>query len=131
MKPAIIDDLRAIVGDDAIFTRDAELRVYESDALTAFHGVPEVVVLPAMTEQVQAVVRVCRRERIPFVPRGSGTGLSGGATPTAGSVVVSLARMNQILDVDLANERIVVQPGVVNAWVTQRVAPHGYFYAPD
>jgi glycolate oxidase len=131
MKPAIIDDLRAIVGGDAIFTRDADLRTYESDALTAFHGVPEVVVLPATTEQVQAVVRVCRRERIPFVPRGSGTGLSGGATPTPGSVVISLARMNQILDVDLPNERIVVQPGVVNAWVTQRVAPHGYFYAPD
>ncbi|HKD77159.1 MAG TPA: FAD-linked oxidase C-terminal domain-containing protein [Ktedonobacterales bacterium] len=131
MKPAIIEDLRAIVGDDAIFTRDADLRTYESDALTAFHGVPEVVVLPSTTEQVQAVVRVCRRERIPFVPRGSGTGLSGGATPTAGSIVISLARMNQILEVDLPNERIVVQPGVVNAWVTQRVAPQGYFYAPD
>ncbi|MGZ3638403.1 MAG: FAD-linked oxidase C-terminal domain-containing protein, partial [Ktedonobacterales bacterium] len=108
-----------------------QLRTYESDGLPSLHVAPALVVLPTSTEQVQGVVRVCAREGIPFVPRGSGTGLSGGAMPFPGSVVIGLSRMRQILDVDLENQRIVVQPGVINLWVTQRVAPHGYYYAPD
>ena len=92
---------------------------------------PLAVVLPDSTEQVQAVLRICHRERIPFVARGSGTGLSGGALPVNNGIVISLARMNRILEVDLAERRIVVEPGVINLDVTGRVAPHGYFYAPD
>ena len=84
---------------------------------------PLAVVLPTSTEQVQAVIRVCHRERIPFVARGSGTGLSGGALPVNNGIVISLARMNRILEVDLANHRIVVEPGVINLNVTARVAP--------
>src|SRR5208283_1575493 len=87
--------------------------------------------LPRSTEQVQGIVRVCHRERVPFVARGSGTGLSGGALPVKNGVVISLARMNRILEVDLPNARVVVEPGVINLEVTERVAPQGYFYAPD
>ena len=92
---------------------------------------PGAVVLPRTTEQVQAVVRICARHKIPFVSRGAGTGLSGGALPAAGGVVISLARMNRILEVDIANRYVVVEPGVINSHVTQRVAAQGYFYAPD
>jgi glycolate oxidase len=128
---AIVDELRGIVGAEGIIAERAALRTYESDGLTSYHETPELVVLPTTTAQVRGVVRVCHREGIPFVPRGSGTGLSGGALPVAGGVVISLARMREILEIDLPNQRIVVQPGVINLWITQRVAPHGYYYAPD
>ncbi|MBE3558236.1 MAG: FAD-binding protein [Ktedonobacteraceae bacterium] len=131
LKPGIVAALREIVGVEAVLEQYEQLRTYESDGLTSYHVVPELVVLPTTTEQVQAVVRLCHREGIPFVPRGSGTGLSGGALPVEGGIVISVARMREILDVDFANQRVVVQPGVVNLWVTQRVAPAGYFYAPD
>jgi glycolate oxidase len=90
-----------------------------------------LVVLPTSTEQVQAVMRLCHAEGIPVVPRGSGTGLSAGALPVSGGIVLGLSRMREILEVDLENARARVQPGVLNLWVTQRVAPHGYYYAPD
>jgi glycolate oxidase len=89
------------------------------------------VLLPANTDQVQGIVRICHRERIPFVARGSGTGLSGGALPVGNGIVISLARMSRILEVDLANARVVVEPGVINLEVTGRVQPREYFYAPD
>ncbi len=131
LKPGIVAELRAIVGDEGVIEKHEQLRTYESDGLTSFRVKPDLVLLPASTEEVQGVVRICHREHIAFVPRGSGTGLSGGALPIEGGVVISLARMNRILDVDLPNQRIVLQPGVINLWVTQRVAPHGYYYAPD
>ena len=87
--------------------------------------------LPSSADQVQAVVRLCHREKVPFVARGSGTGLSGGALPVKGGIVISLARLNRVLELDIPNARVVVEPGVINAHVTQRVAPYGYFYAPD
>ncbi len=89
------------------------------------------MLLPNSTEQVQASVRVCHRERMPFVARGSGTGLSGGALPVENGIVISLARMNRILEVDFPNARVVVEPGVINLDVTGRVSPQDYFYAPD
>jgi glycolate oxidase len=92
---------------------------------------PELVVLPGSTEEVQTVVRACHRAGVPFVARGAGTGLSGGATPVAGGVVVSLTRMNRILEVDLESQRVVVEPGVANLDVTAAVADAGFFYAPD
>ena len=93
--------------------------------------VPTAVVLPSTAEQVQSIVRLCARDGVPFVARGSGTGLSGGALPVEGGIVISLARLNRILDVDIPNARVVVEPGVINAQVTAAVTPHGYFYAPD
>ncbi len=112
-------------------TEPEQLRVYECDGLTGHRAIPELVALPGSTEDVQTVVRACDRERVPFVARGAGTGLSGGATPIAGGVVISLARMNRILEIDLASQRIVVEPGVANLDVTRAVAADGYFYAPD
>jgi glycolate oxidase len=131
LSPAFVDELRSALGGDHVVTEPEQLRVYECDGLTGHRAVPEVVVLPDSTEEVQAVLRACQRERVPFVARGAGTGLSGGATPSAGGVVVSLARMNRILEIDLASQRIVVEPGVANLDVTRAVAADGYFYAPD
>lgn len=131
LEPDIVAELRKILGDEGVVEKYEQLRTYESDGLTSFRVTPALVVLPSTTEEVQGVIRICHREHIAFVPRGSGTGLSGGALPIEGGVVISLARMNKILDVDFANQRVVLQPGVINLWVTQRVASHGYYYAPD
>src|SRR5579872_6125883 len=128
---AFLEELRSVLGPHGLISSPEEARTYECDGLTNFRVMPLAVVLPTSTEEVQAVVRICHRERIPFVARGSGTGLSGGALPVKNGIVISLARMNRILEVDLANQRVVVEPGVINLNVTARVAPDGYFYAPD
>ena len=127
----VLHEFRAIVGAPGLLTAPEQLQTYECDGLTNFRQVPAAVLLPTSTAQVQAILRLCTQEQIPFVARGSGTGLSGGALPVKGGIVISLARMNRILEVDLANARAVVEPGVINAQVTARVAPQGYFYAPD
>jgi len=131
MEAGILDELRTIVGGRALISSPEELHTYECDGLTNFRVMPRAVLLPNSTQQVQAVVRICHRERIPFVARGSGTGLSGGALPVENGIVISLARMNRILEVDFANARVIVEPGVINLDVTGRVAPQEYFYAPD
>jgi glycolate oxidase len=131
MDDHILEKLRAIVGARGLITSPDELRTYDSDALTNFRVMPCAVLLPASTEQVQAIVRVCHREKNPFVARGSGTGLSGGALPVENGIVISLTRMNRILEVDLANAQVLVEPGVLNLDVTGRVEARGYFYAPD
>ncbi|HVU48008.1 MAG TPA: FAD-linked oxidase C-terminal domain-containing protein [Terracidiphilus sp.] len=131
LSAAQIAELRAAVGADGLITGESQLQTYECDGLTNFRVLPEAVVLPRTAEQVQAIVRVCARHKIPFVSRGAGTGLSGGALPAAGGVVISLARMNHILEVNIPDRYVVVEPGVINSHVTQRVAASGYFYAPD
>src|ERR1700719_641394 len=131
MEKRFLDELRTVVGASGLISSPEELHTYECDGLTNFRVMPLAVLLPSDTQQVQAIVRVCHRERIPFVARGSGTGLSGGALPVKNGVVISLARMNRILEVDLPNARIIVEPGVINLDVTVRVLPQGYFYAPD
>ncbi len=131
MDGRILDELQAVVGEGGLIAEHDQLKTYECDGLTNFRTMPEAVVLPRSTAEVQGVVRVCHREKMPFVARGSGTGLSGGALPAEGGIVISLARMNRILEVDIPNQRVVVEPGVINLQVTQRVAPHGLYYAPD
>jgi glycolate oxidase len=131
LPASFVPELRAALGTAHVITEPEQLRVYECDGLTGHRAIPELVVLPGSTEDVQTVLRACHRERVPFVARGAGTGLSGGATPVAGGVVVSLARMNRILEVDLESQRVVVEPGVANLDVTRAVAAHGFFYAPD
>ncbi|HXF97404.1 MAG TPA: FAD-linked oxidase C-terminal domain-containing protein [Gaiellaceae bacterium] len=131
LSPAFVAELRGLLGPEHVIAEPERLRVYECDGLTGHRAVPELVVLPGSTEEVQAVVRACNRERAPFVARGAGTGLSGGATPVAGGVVISLARMDRILEVDLGSQRVVVEPGVANLDVTRAVAAAGLFYAPD
>ncbi len=124
-------DLAAIVGPSWVLTNPDDLRTYECDGLTGWRQVPLAVVLPASTEEVAAVVGLCHQRNVPFVPRGSGTGLSGGALPAANGIVIGLSRMRSILRIDLENERVVVQPGVPNLEVTRAVQDQGYFYAPD
>ncbi|MCM1984509.1 FAD-linked oxidase C-terminal domain-containing protein [Lyngbya confervoides] len=127
----LIRQCAAIVGEDGVISSAEERSVYECDGLASYRQMPGLVVLPRTTEQVAALVQLCDRELIPFVARGSGTGLSGGALPTPDCMLIVTARMNQILEVDLENQRVRVQPGVINAWVTQAVADAGYYYAPD
>ena len=131
LSGSLAAELRQALGAEHVITAPEDLRVYECDGLTGHRAVPELVALPNSTEEVQTIVRACRRERVPFVARGAGTGLSGGATPVAGGVVISLARMNRILEVDVASQRVVVEPGVANLDVTRAIADEGFYYAPD
>src|SRR6202166_1832909 len=131
MEKRFLDELRTVVGARGLISSPEELHTYECDGLTNFRVMPLAVLLPSDTQQVQAIVRLCHRERIPFVARGSGTGLSGGALPVTGGIVIGLSRMKRILEVDLANARVVVEPGVINLEVTGRVAGADFFYAPD
>jgi glycolate oxidase len=131
LSAALVDELRAIVGKDALVLSDEGRLVYECDMHTFYKGAPDAVVLPATTAQVQAIVRACRRSQTPIVPRGSGTGLIGGAMAARGGVMVALNRMDAILDVDLANRCATVQPGLINLWLTNAVRDRGWFFAPD
>lgn len=130
MKPEIIRKLEGIVGKEGVLTSQAELLVYQYDAALET-ALPECVVLPTTTEQVAAVVRLCHREGIPFTPRGAGTNISGGTIPVKGGIVISLTRMDRILEIDIPNQRAIVQPGVINLELSAVLAPYGYYFAPD
>jgi glycolate oxidase len=127
----LLSELARIVGPDGLLKDPADLLTYESDALVHLRATPAAVVLPQTAAEVQAIVRLCRREGVPFVARGHGTGLSGGALPVAEGVLIGLSRMHRILDVDVPNLRAVVEPGVTNLEITKCVAPLGCYYAPD
>ncbi|MEM9265312.1 MAG: glycolate oxidase subunit GlcD [Cyanobacteria bacterium P01_F01_bin.13] len=127
----IIQKFVQALSEDQVVRRKEELLVYECDGLTSYRQRPAIVVLPKTTAEVAAAVKICDRNGIPFVTRGAGTGLSGGALPIEDSVLIVTARMQQILDIDYDNQRIVVQPGVINNWVTQAVSGAGFYYAPD
>jgi glycolate dehydrogenase FAD-linked subunit len=131
LPAGFVDDMRAALGHAYVLTEPEQLATYDCDGLTGWRAQPAAVVLPGSAEDVQAVLRLCARDGVPFVARGAGTGLSGGALPVADGIVVSVARMNSVLEVDLESERVVVQPGVTNLDVTRAVAADGYFYAPD
>jgi glycolate oxidase len=123
--------LAAALPRGALLTREEELRPYESDGLSAYRSLPGLVALPETTEQVQAVLKVCSELGVPVVARGAGTGLSGGALPYPGGVLLSLARFNRILGIDPENRTARVQPGVRNLAVSEAAATFGLFYAPD
>jgi glycolate oxidase len=127
---SLVDELRAAVGAEHVFTHEHQLRTYESDGLLQYAVTPGAVVLPDSTGEVMAVVRACHRAGVPFVARGAGSGLSGGALPVEDGVLISLSRMRRILEVDLDNQRVVVEPGVTNIAVSQAVGPD-HFYPPD
>src|SRR2546428_11265577 len=129
-RDSLVRELRAVVGDEYVLVEKEDVIVYEQDG-SFMQVLPEVVVLPGSTEQVAGVVRAARRANVPIVPRGSGTGLAGGAVPAEGGVVISLARMNRVLERDLRNRIAVVEPGVINLDVTKAVAAGGFFFAPD
>jgi glycolate oxidase len=128
---AIAREFERVVGKNNVVQRREELLVYECDGLTSYRQRPAMVVLPRTTEQVSEVVKICNRYQVPFMARGAGTGLSGGALPVENCVLIVTALMKQILEVDLENQRVVVQPGVINNWVTQAVSGAGFYYAPD
>ena len=128
---AVLTELASVVGPKNCISDPAGLRTYECDGLTSFRMIPGAVILPATTEEVAEAVRIARRANLPIVPRGSGTGLSGGALPVPGCVVIGLSRMRSILEIDLENAWMRVQPGVANLDISKRLASAGYYYAPD
>jgi glycolate oxidase len=130
-REAMIALLRAFLPTEAVIAEADELRVYESDGLTAYRQLPMIVALPETTEQVSRILALCHERAIKVVPRGAGTGLSGGALPLADGITLGLAKLNRILDVDLANRCVVAQTGVTNLAITQAVAADGFYYAPD
>ena len=131
LAPDLVGRFEDALGPGGVIKEPEQLRVYECDGLTGRRVVPSLVVLPETTEQAQAAVRLCDEAGLPFVARGAGTGLSGGALPVAEGIVISLARMDKVLSVDLERGRIVVQPGVANLDVSRAVEAAGFFYAPD
>jgi glycolate oxidase len=124
-------ELTATLGPDAVITDRQRLRTYECDGLAHYRVVPAIVTLPESAEQVAAVVKACAAANVPFVARGSGTGLSGGALPHADGVLIVTSRMRRILEIDPANERAVVEPGVINLDVSKAANPQGWYFAPD
>jgi glycolate oxidase len=129
--PELIRELRALLGEESVLLSAEACAPFECDALTAHRRRPEVVVLPRSADEVMEVLRACRRHRTPVVARGAGTGLSGGALPVEGGVLLVLSRLDRILEVDPARRLARVQPGVTNLEISNAAAPHGLYYAPD
>jgi glycolate oxidase len=123
--------LRRIIGADGVLAAHSELVVYECDGYVIEKSCPDVAVFPRTTEQVARIVRLCNRHEVPFLPRGAGTSLAGGCLPVGGGVMIVLTRMREILEINLRDRYAVVQPGVVNVWLTQALKGTGYHYAPD
>jgi glycolate oxidase len=129
-RKELIKNLQQTVGDRYVLIEPEDVVVYEQDG-SIFQVMPEIVVLPADVEQVSAVVKLAKQANVPIIPRGSGTGLAGGAVPAEGGIVLSLARLDRILKIDLENRTAIVEPGVINLDMTKAVAKDGFFYAPD
>jgi glycolate oxidase len=128
---SLLRELRAVVGAASVLTAREACVAFECDGLTAYRRVPDVVVLPASAAEVQAVMSICHRLHVPVVARGSGTGLSGGSLPVEGGVLLVLARLNQILELNPRRRMARVQPGVTNLSISKAAAPYNLFYAPD
>src|SRR5499425_2571392 len=127
----LADRLRSIVGPDAVLASPSELLVYECDGYTIAKNTPDVVVFSTTTVHVVQIVKLCNELNVPFLPRGAGTSLAGGCLPVGGGVMIALTRMKRILEVNIRDRYAVVEPGVVNLWLTNYLKPHGYHYAPD
>ena len=127
----LTEELRREIGDANVLTDRAQRRTYECDGLAVYKVMPALVALPETTDQVRACVRACVEAGVPYVARGSGTGLSGGALPHADGVLIVTSKLRTILEMDPDNQRAVLEPGVINLDVTRAAAPHGYYYAPD
>jgi glycolate oxidase len=131
MDQSALNELRALLPAERVMTQDAHLAVYESDGLTAFKARPRAVVVPETAEEIIAVVRWCHEREVPFVARGSGTSLSGGSLPVEDGIVITLNRLNRILEVDPIDRVAVVEPGVINLDVTRAAEQYGLHFAPD
>lgn len=131
ITPQLLHDVQEIAGAEGVIAHPSELRVYDCDGYTLERSAPDMVVLPKSTNEVAAIAKLLKEHGLPFVPRGTGTGLSGGCLPLGAPVTIGLSRMNRILSMDPANRRAVVQSGVINAWVSRAARPHGLYYVPD
>jgi glycolate oxidase len=131
VDPSLLRALLRVLPPGGLLQDPIDLLTYESDALVHLRALPGAVALPETAEQVQRVVRLCHQHGVPFVARGQGTGLSGGALPIPGGLVIGLSKLTRVLDIDVPNLRITVEPGVSNLEITRRVAPFGCYYAPD
>jgi glycolate oxidase len=131
LTPDLVDALRTAVGVENVLSSHSDLVVYECDGFVIEKNCPDVVVFPRTTEQVAAVVRLANQHNVPFLPRGAGTSLAGGCLPVGGGVMIVLTRMREILEINLRDRFAVVQPGVVNVWLTNALKGSGYHYAPD
>lgn len=131
LKHQLIENLRPVLAKDAILATAEELRPYECDGLSAYRELPLLVLLPDNIEQVQRIIKICARFKVPVVARGAGTGLSGGALPLSNGVILSLAKFNKILDIDQLNRTATVQPGVRNLAISDAASRYGLYYAPD
>ncbi|HQR43897.1 MAG TPA: FAD-binding protein, partial [Gemmatales bacterium] len=131
LTPAFIARLQQLLGSDNVLTASSDLASYECDGYTIEKTKPGVVVFPRHTEDVVGIVKLCHEARIPFVPRGAGTSLAGGTLSIPGCVMIALARMKRILEVNVEEQYAVVEPGVVNLWLTRHVAQHNLHFAPD
>src|SRR5260370_3988629 len=127
----LLAELRQILGIENVVSRPTELKVYECDGWTGGKSIPEVMLLPRSTTQLSAVLKALHRRSIAFVPRGAGTGLSGGCLPLNAPAMICTSKMNRILEIDCENRRVEVESGVVNLHVTNAVKANGFFYAPD
>src|SRR4051794_32631503 len=127
----LLDELKDVVGAENLLTQRDELVVYECDGYTIEKNVPDCVVFPTSTEQVVAIVKLCNRYDVPFVPRGAGTSLAGGTLAVGGGVMISMTRMKRILEINTRDRYAIVEPGVVNVWLTRALASTGFYYAPD
>src|SRR5260370_317730 len=127
----LLDELRGILGDGGIVSRATELKVYECDGWTVEKSIPDVLLLPRSTSQLSNVIAALHRRGVAFVPRGAGTGLSGGCLPLNAPAMICTSKMNRIVEIDFDNRRVIAESGVVNLHVTNAVKSKGYFYAPD
>ena len=130
-KLLIVSDLKKIINKDNVLSDADEIKPYETDALAAYKNTPLAVVLPENTQEVSEILKYCNNENIKVIPRGAGTGLSGGALPLNDAILLGLGKFNKILDVDFNNNCVVTQPGVTNLSITHAVKHKGYYYAPD
>ncbi len=129
--PALVDELRELLGADRVLSAHCDLIVYECDGFVIEKNSPDVAVFPTSTDEVAAIVCICNRHDVTFLPRGAGTSLAGGCLPVGGGVMIVLTRMNHILEINHRDRYAVVEPGVVNLWLTRALADTGYHYAPD
>src|SRR5204863_4164291 len=130
-QAALVARMKAIVGNDNVLTAAADMAAYECDGFTIAKTKPNVVVFPTSTEHIVGIVKACNEMDVGFLARGAGTSLAGGCVLVGGGVMIALARMKRILEINVRDRYALVEPGVVNVWLTNALKPHGYHYAPD
>ena len=131
IKAEVVENLKKIIKSENVLDHEDQIRPFETDALSAYKQKPLVVVFPENTQEVSKILAYCNQKRIKIVPRGAGTGLSGGALPLVDGILLCLSKFNKIIDIDYKNKCVVAQPGVTNLSITQAVEDKGFYYAPD